>query len=490
MGMKVMFKKIIIAGCASVITIFATAALAADYGQVPSWKQQFYLQFGGGITWQFSSNWKHSSQARRNVNPDYSARTGYVASVGAGYALRKIPLRLSLNYLYLGQVNYHWMRTIVPVNDVQHNIGKVEAQVGMFNATYDFINHTRWTPFVEAGIGLAHISTEFLFTDPNSGTQNNLTPGWYSHNKLAWEIGTGVNYRLNPSWLVGVSTSYLDLGTAQFYQLPGSSVTYSYFNAVKLKNLSLMANITWRPVANNNGLNAVMIPVSGFHSPSASIWKRFYLQLGGGPAWQLSHSWTSTSDVPAIRSPNKTIESANIQGALAIGYAMQKWPLRFDLTYLYITQTNYDWERLYQEEQSSGSYRQGYASVNTQAGLLDVTYDFVNRTRWTPFISIGAGVAHISSEFSWIKLGEDNPGVDPNWPWNRASWHSKNNFVWQVASGVNYTLTSHWLMGIKANCIDLGKDTFYYLNGSQEQKHNTVNLMNFGAMINLTYRFN
>jgi len=484
------FKKITMSGCAFVITIFATTALAANYGNIPTWKQRFYLQLGGGVSWQFSSNWEHAYNPDRNVDPDQTTRPGYLTSFGAGYALQKIPLRLSLNYLYFSQIRYHWMDATTGSHDDQHDTGKVNVQAGLFDVTYDFINRTRWTPFVKAGIGFAHIATHFIWTDPNAsgGSQNNMNTGWHSNNKFTWEVATGVNYRLNPSWLVGVSATYLDLGTVQFYEYrPTIDSSWIYFNAVKLKNLSLMANITWRPMANNNGLNAIMIPASGFHAPSANIWKRFYLQGGGGPAWQLSNNWASISGVAAIRSPQDMTRS-NMQGALAIGYAMQKWPLRFDLTYLYITQTDYDWEYLYKEEQSASpypdSYYQGYAHVDTQAGLFDITYDFVNHTRWTPFISAGAGIAHISSQFSRIILGS---GAGRSW--TTASWHSKNNFVWQVASGVNYTLTSHWLMGIKANYIDLGKNTFYYLNNGQEQKHQTGSLINFGAMIDIIYRF-
>ena len=459
-----------------------------------------YFQFGGGLTRQHTKNWKSvfhfpvtSTVTNRSVAPDDTSEHGYIASLGVGYALPQIPLRLDLTYIYLGRLTYNWMDSLETDNDTQPAYAKMDSHVAMFNASWDFINRSAWIPFVTGGVGVARIANQFTWSDPNAFNygQNHVVSDWHTKYNLAWQVGAGVYYQLNAHWWVGALANYMNLGATKIYFRNENTDALS-FDAVKLSNVSLLASLVWRPMANPGPKRYT--PIAPLHNVSTSLFNRFYVGIGGGPAWQHASDWKSINGMPSIQAP-KDSTLANIQAVAKAGYAMAQWPIRWEMSYGRLTQVDYDWPYLYQDPQATTGFtanqRFGHAKVDSHVGLVNVAYDLVNSTHWVPFVSLGAGVAHIASQFSWINSNAALTESDPNFLWNHGGWHSQNNFAWQAALGTHYLMSTHWMVGVEANYINLGKTTFYRLNPetNQDEKHHTAHLSNMGAMVDFAYRF-
>lgn len=95
----------------------------------------------------------------------------------------------------------------------------------MANAFYDFTNHTKWTPFIGAGIGISFIDSpgttknHFLHvedaTPPLDITAPSIekSPDLYG-TAFAWQVKLGVNYHVMDRMQIGIL--YRLLGTTKF----------------------------------------------------------------------------------------------------------------------------------------------------------------------------------------------------------------------------------------------------------------------------------
>ena len=368
----------------------------------PTPLENIYVQLGGGITHQMATNWKSSfgsdGGGARSVAPDDNVSVSYLGSVGLGYALTNYPIRFDLTYYYFGETNYNWMDWTTTGGDVQPAFAKIKAQAGLLSVSYDFYNQSLWTPFITAGAGFAGISNQITWTDPNAYNylQDHMSSQWHSQNNFVFHSGLGVYYYLSRNWSVGALADYMNFGSIRTYFMPGTSATPSpdaqTFNAVKLYNISVMGSLVWRPAGPEN-TRYTTLDTSPTYSTEVTMSDRVYFQAAGGPSVQFSNNWQAVNGVPSIRSPNSSALD-NIQGAAALGYVLPERPIRLDVSYNYFTQTNADWPYLYQQPQTASqssepaNYKFAHAKINSQAALFDVTYDFVNSSRWIPFITI------------------------------------------------------------------------------------------------------
>lgn len=69
----------------------------------------------------------------------------------------------------------------------------------MANAYFDYLTCTPWTPYVGAGIGLAHLKAD---DGHNAKSVNNL----------AWQVMAGIAYDITSNWTVDAGYRYADLG--------------------------------------------------------------------------------------------------------------------------------------------------------------------------------------------------------------------------------------------------------------------------------------
>lgn len=80
----------------------------------------------------------------------------------------------------------------------------VKHQSLMFNAYYDIDTGTRFTPYVGAGLGYAHLKAK-VNDDEESFSK--------SANNLAWQLGAGVSYAATDNISVDLGYRYTDYGS-------------------------------------------------------------------------------------------------------------------------------------------------------------------------------------------------------------------------------------------------------------------------------------
>lgn len=89
------------------------------------------------------------------------------------------------------------------------SILKADIETYMFNLYYDIDTGTKLTPYVGAGIGLAHIDAKSSYDHPGAA---------YSHvnesdTKFAWQLSAGAAYALTDNLAVDLGYRYTDLGS-------------------------------------------------------------------------------------------------------------------------------------------------------------------------------------------------------------------------------------------------------------------------------------
>lgn len=101
------------------------------------------------------------------------------------------------------------------------SILKADIETYMFNLYYDIDTGTKLTPYVGAGIGLAHIDAKSSYDHPGAA---------YSHvnesdTKFAWQLSAGAAYALTDNLAVDLGYRYTDLGSikgdSSFYDASG-----------------------------------------------------------------------------------------------------------------------------------------------------------------------------------------------------------------------------------------------------------------------------
>ncbi|MDR2337603.1 MAG: outer membrane beta-barrel protein [Deltaproteobacteria bacterium] len=87
----------------------------------------------------------------------------------------------------------------------------VESKTFLFNVYYDFTNCSKFTPYIGAGLGLAHTTLDMNYFGDDGGND------WYAggsktNNKFAWQVGTGVAYNITDKTALDLGYRFTDLG--------------------------------------------------------------------------------------------------------------------------------------------------------------------------------------------------------------------------------------------------------------------------------------
>ena len=85
---------------------------------------------------------------------------------------------------------------------------KTRANSLMLNGYYDIPTKTAFTPYVGAGLGLAHVKMTAKTVEEEGLYKYNI-----SKNKLAYQLGAGVGYELNQNWTLDAGYRWIDYGT-------------------------------------------------------------------------------------------------------------------------------------------------------------------------------------------------------------------------------------------------------------------------------------
>jgi len=146
----------------------------------------------------------------------------------------------------------------------------------------------------------------------------------------------------------------------------------------------------------------------------------------------------------------KTKESDVSGGSgFAVGFDWQKfgWSVRSEIDYNLTYRFDYD-------ARPALSTTTGFGLENnlrTHAFMVNAYYDIKNRTRWTPYLGVGVGLARNESNVKYTELAEI-PGKRQQ---NQST--VQNNLLWSAGLGVRYALTERWSVETGYRFMNFGK---------------------------------
>lgn len=193
-----------------------------------------------------------------NNNPyndySFSGRSHTNARLGGGVAIGynfdtkfNVPIRIDFDFNARMRSNSRYSYTPIPsYNDSTNN--KVQLNTFIFNASYDFKNNTRFTPYISAGVGLASInnkaSNHFIFTSSSSDLYSFQSKKSHTSNNFAWNAGAGVKYKINEDFSLDFSYKYLGAGKSNVYLEKGAYNTFQR-SKTKIYTQDIMLGLTY-----------------------------------------------------------------------------------------------------------------------------------------------------------------------------------------------------------------------------------------------------
>ncbi len=159
----------------------------------------------------------------------------------------------------------------------------------------------------------------------------------------------------------------------------------------------------------------------------------------------------SSGDFEGItnRSSSETFSDMMTGGGLAVGYDLSHLlglNLRSELEFTMFGD--------FKDEQS------GEINLNSEVSLstlfLNVYYDFENKTKFTPYVGFGLGIA-------WLGLEGSAKDVATN-IYNNYDKDTQGNFAWNIAAGLGFDLTDTF-------SLDLGYRYAQYGDGKVEKSN-------------------
>ena len=189
-----MKKTLLLAGVATFI--FAANANAFDYQQYVSAK----------VNYSFASH-DLKYKAIWPTEPNQKGEIGFSDDVWGGnvaYGIKTGPVRteLELNLKQKAEKNFSSSQSNAKLS--------VKNRFAMLNAYYDIDTGTKFTPYVGAGIGWAHLKARETGTYKDGDYLSANASD--SRNTFAWQIGAGVSYALTDQFNVDFGYRYIDEG--------------------------------------------------------------------------------------------------------------------------------------------------------------------------------------------------------------------------------------------------------------------------------------
>lgn len=201
---------------------------------VPAAHRLFYLRGDLGVGFNDHGDFSQANLAA-NGGSFISEHIGITVSLGAGIGVQINPrFRVDLT----GE--YRFGSRITATDDVSGELavpagtlhantqydGRLSAAVGLLNAYWDIGHWGRFTPYVGAGIGFAHLkvsdvttSSLAVFTDAATGQHvNQSTSGYadsHSRTNLAWALMAGTSLDLSDRAKLDIGYRYLNLGSGE-----------------------------------------------------------------------------------------------------------------------------------------------------------------------------------------------------------------------------------------------------------------------------------
>ncbi|WP_265524242.1 outer membrane protein [Providencia rustigianii] len=239
----------------------------------------------------------------------------------------------------------------------------------------------------------------------------------------------------------------------------------------KIFAVSLLSLVSSMAMASTNGLY-----VSG--------------KIGASIVQLLDQKWETTDHEFEQENLGKTNDSV-FGGNIAVGYDFSKTttlPIRTELEFgmreKASTSHNLDSVNDPGVFSSSDDVK---ADITLNTVMVNTYYDFKNDTKFTPYISVGLGMASINHK---MRYDYNDHIVSMNQFTHEKFTKSKttNNFAWSVGLGSQYQVNNHLSLDMSYRFLDAGKSKASYYEDNQENV-SKVKVQSHDIMFGLVYRF-
>lgn len=142
-------------------------------------------------------------------------------------------------------------------------------------------------------------------------------------------------------------------------------------------------------------------------------------------------------------------------GAVAGGYNFHFYydiPVRTELEYVSRSQFRHSGSRQFQTDDGDVVTASKADKYSIQTVMLNVYYDFYNASNFTPYVSVGLGLARIKRHAD-ASVWRNNDTTD-----NLSFYYSsnKNKFAWSVGTGTDWRITDNLFADISYRYLNMG----------------------------------
>lgn len=185
--------------------------------------------------------------------------------------------------------------------------------------------------------------------------------------------------------------------------------------------------------------------------------------------------------------PDKNENDAVFSGSIALGYDFSEKfnvPIRSELELSMREKAETQYNIYFPEAPSTTSKVKNNARLNTL--MLNTYYDFKNQTSFTPYISVGIGLAR--ADYNRILLTTVN---DPNKPidFKLSKTDTINNFAWTLGLGSQYSINENLALDLSYRYLDAGKYQITEEYVDNDRNKTETNIRTHDIMFGLVYRF-
>lgn len=172
------------------------------------------------------------SSGSKNLND--GDKSVFLGTLAYGVNLEKqlsLPVRAELEYTYRDNAKFD--STYIDEWQSQTDLD-ITSQNLLLNFYYDLKNTTRFTPYISAGLGLAHNKLES--SEDFGDDQKDIASD--SKTNFSWAVGVGVNYNINKNLDLDMGYRYVDLGkvsTTFKENLSNDEFSYIYESKISSK---------------------------------------------------------------------------------------------------------------------------------------------------------------------------------------------------------------------------------------------------------------
>lgn len=243
-----------------------------------------------------------------------------------------------------------------------------------------------------------------------------------------------------------------------------------YFTMKKIIAVSLLSLISSMAMASNSGFY-----VSG--------------KMGTSIVKLSDQKWSDEDDTIGGGSKTKGV----FGGGIALGYDLYdatSLPLRteLDITLRGKASSKHNlgtdsWDN------GNGSYyyesEDGKNDITLNTFMINTYYDFKNQTNFTPYVSVGLGLASIKHKAQYIYT-ETNSGGSEYDEFSKSKTNS--NFAWSLGLGSQYAINDNLSLDLSYRFLDAGKSEVSYNDDGNTIK-SKVKVRSNDIMLGVLYRF-